>query len=219
MTLGPLHRHLVIFARAPRLGTVKTRLARDLGTVAAWRFHRDTTAALLRRLGCDRRWTSWLAVTPDPRTAPGAEGGSVGGSGGLWPLPRGVRLLGQGQGDLGRRMARVFTVLPPGPLVIVGSDIPGIERADIASAFQSLQRHDAVLGPSEDGGYWLIGLRRGLANGALRHAPFDQVRWGGSSSRADTAANLAAQGANLALLRPLIDIDTADDLARWRSSA
>lgn len=208
MTLGPHQRHLVIFARAPRLGRVKTRLAHDLGALSALRFHRDTTAVLLRRLARDPRWTAWLAVTPDPDAGRG--------SAGLWPLPRGLRLLGQGQGDLGQRMGRVFAGLPPGPLVIVGSDIPGIERDDIASAFDSLQRHDAVLGPSEDGGYWLIGLRRGLANGGLRHDPFKQVRWGGESSRADTAANLEAQGASLAFLRPLIDIDTADDLKRWK---
>ena len=88
-----LGRHLVIFARAPRLGTVKRRLARDIGALGALRFHRETTGALLRRLAHDPRWTAWLAVTPDAW---------AGRPGGLWP--RCPSLLAQGRGDLGVRM-------------------------------------------------------------------------------------------------------------------
>lgn len=196
-------RHLVVFARAPRLGRVKRRLARDLGALAALRFHDLNTRVLLRRLAGDRRWTTWLAVTPDPdarRTAA------------LW-RHRGP-LLAQGAGDLGARLGRVLRRLPPGPVVIVGSDIPGIDPPRIAAAFRALGWSDFVLGPAADGGYWLIGARR---RPALRLS-FVGVRWGGPQALADTRARLAGR---LVLLEELQDVDTAADLARvdpaaWR---
>ena len=194
---SPGSRHLVVFARAPRYGTVKRRLARDVGALAAWRFHRETTAALLRCVGRDRRWTSWLAVTPDRWLAR---------PGGLWPGPR--RLLGQGPGDLGRRMGRVLSLLPPGPVVIVGSDIPGIRPRHVAAAFRALGRHDWVLGPADDGGYWLIGARR---RPALR-LPFAGVEWGSERALAQTRAGMGAT--SVALLETLVDVDRGADLAR-----
>ncbi len=194
MTLKP---HLVIFARAPRLGTVKRRLARDVGALAAWRFHRNTTGALLRRLGHDPRWTTWLAVTPDRWARHGR---------GLWRSP--VRRLAQGPGDLGARMGRVLACLPPGPVVIVGCDVPGITAAAVARAFKRLGDHDWVIGPAGDGGYWLIGARR---RPVLR-LPFAGVRWGSSLARADTLANL--QDHKVVLLEQLDDVDTGADLAR-----
>lgn len=191
-----LQRHLVVFARAPRLGAGKRRLARDIGDLAAWRFQRWTTAGLLRRLARDRRWVTWLAVTPDRALwRPGA----------LWSQPR--RLIAQGPGDLGQRMAHVLRLLPPGPVVIVGSDVPGIRARHVAEAFRHLGAHDWVLGPADDGGYWLIGARR---RPVLR-PPFDGVAWSGPQAMAQTRANM--KGAKLALLEQLTDVDTGDDLA------
>ena len=111
-------RHLVVMARLPRLGRVKTRLAADIGAQAALRFYRSQTAALLARLGRDARWRTWLAITPEAAA---------------WRCPPPWRFrgatIGQGGGDLGQRMGRLFRVLPPGPVVIVGSDIPAIRAA------------------------------------------------------------------------------------------
>lgn len=193
-------RHLVVFARAPRLGAVKRRLARDVGALAAWRFHRLTTARLLRSMARDPRWTCWLAVTPD-RAAVG---------GGLWPET--CSRLRQGSGDLGRRMGRILAGMPPGPVVIVGSDIPAVEPRHVAAAFRRLGGHDWVLGPASDGGYWLIGASR---RPALR-LPFHGVRWGGPHALADTLANLGR--ARIALLEELEDVDTGDDLRRLRAA-
>lgn len=141
----------------------------------------------------DPRWDSYIAVTPDSYRAAG--------------LPT----IPQGRGDLGQRMARVFEALPPGPAVIVGSDIPDLDAHHVAAAFQKLGRVDAVFGPSEDGGYWLVGLNR------LRAAPdlFHGVRWSSGSELSDTIANLA--GRSYALLETLNDIDTIDDWRRWRA--
>lgn len=197
-----MQRHLVIFARAPRLGTVKRRLAREAGALTALRFHRLTAARLLWRLAPDPRWTTWLALTPD-RAADDPLG--------CWraPLQRlPVRAVSQGGGDLGRRLARTFRRGPPGPVVVVGSDIPEIGRTDVAAAFDALGRADAAIGPADDGGYWLIGLRRRPRT----VTPFDGVRWGGPHALADTVANLGRSGLTVARLATLSDVDTAADL-------
>ena len=186
--LNSIRGNLVIFAKAPRLGAVKRRLARDVGALAAWRFQRRCLAALLAEVAHDARWGSVLAVT-------GAET--------AWPagLPR----MEQGRGDLGQRMGRAMRACGPGPVVLVGSDIPQIRRRHIAQAFAALGRHDAVFGPANDGGYWLVGLRHPSRH---RHI-FDNVRWSSEHALADTAANVR----DYALLEELIDIDSAADLA------
>jgi len=194
-----LNNHLVVMARAPRLGRVKHRLAADIGTVAAWRFYRLTAGRLLHRVAGDPRWDTWLAVTPDAaRRAPRS----------LWPGP--ARLVGQGRGDLGARMGRLLTTLPPGPAVIVGTDIPALGPDQVARAFRELGSADWVFGPAEDGGYWLIGARR---RPALR-LPFAKVRWSTRHALADTLANL--RGERLAFLEVLRDVDDGADLARCR---
>jgi rSAM/selenodomain-associated transferase 1 len=200
-----LGNHLVIFVKAPRLGTVKRRLADDIGAVAATTFYRQTTRVLLHRLGPDRRWHCWLAVTPD-RDA---------GGGRFWPA--GISRLRQGGGDLGWRMARPLSILPPGPVVIIGSDIPGILPRHIAEAFRALGRHDAVFGPAEDGGYWLVGLRRRpRPTGARQPGIFKNVRWSSKFALADTIANLGT-GQSAALLETLADIDDGATFRRWRN--
>jgi hypothetical protein len=200
MTYAAPRRHLVIFARRPQLGVGKRRLARGAGTLTAWRFQRLMLARLLRRLGPDPRWTTWLAVTPD-RAARDLRWLPVRGS-----AP--VRAMPQGAGDLGRRMARPMAVLPPGPVVVVGSDIPDLGAAQVTAAFDALGAADAVLGPADDGGYWLVGL----AARARKRPPFDRVRWSGPHARADTLANLARDHASWRLLVPLSDVDEAGDL-------
>jgi len=200
----PEARHLVLFLRAPQRGAVKRRLARGIGDPAAHRFYLDTARALIRRLARDHRWRTVLAVTPDG-FARGAR---------FWParLPR----VAQGQGDLGRRMARVFERLPLGPVVIVGGDIPAIRPAHIADAFAALARHEAVFGPAADGGYWLVGLaRRRLAPRAFARRLFRAVRWSGPHALSDTRANLP-EGAEAPPLAMLEDVDDAAAYGRLR---
>jgi rSAM/selenodomain-associated transferase 1 len=199
MSLTP---QLVVMAKRPEMGRVKTRLAKGMGPVAATRFYRQTTFDLLHRLGRDPRWQTVLALSPDRAVH----------ENGLWPqdLPR----VAQGPGDLGDRMGRLMRDLPPGPVVIVGSDIPDIARALVADAFAALGRHDAVIGPADDGGYWLIGLRRRPRVVEI----FDNVRWSGEHARADTLWNLTRAGLSLATLPVLGDIDTYEDYMRWRGA-
>jgi rSAM/selenodomain-associated transferase 1 len=181
---------VIVFARAPRLGAVKRRLAREIGAMAALRFYRGQLAATLAQAAPDGRWRTLVATTPD---------------GARWALrlPR----IAQGRGDLGARMARVLA--PFRRAVLIGSDIPGLARRDIAEAFRALGRADAVFGPAEDGGYWLVGL------GPRRPAhPFRDVRWSSEHALGDTLANF--HGRRIALLRSLRDVDTAADLRAVR---
>jgi rSAM/selenodomain-associated transferase 1 len=189
--------HLVAFVRAPRLGRVKTRLAADIGAVAAWAFYRRTARAVLHRLGGHGRWRPWLAVTPLDAAAPG-----------VWPDT--WRRIGQGTGDLGERMGRVMRALPPGPAVIIGTDVPDIRPDHVARAFRALGRHDAVFGPAADGGYWLVGLRRRPRVPEI----FEGVRWSTEFALADTLAN--ALTLDVALLDVLDDVDDGAALERWR---
>lgn len=204
--------HLVIFAKAPRIGTVKRRLAAGIGPLAAWRCYRAITESLIARLAREPRWTLWLAVTPDWSARATR----------FWPHGRHRRALTrlpQGPGDLGARMGRVLRELPPGPVVIVGSDIPGIDAGAAREAFRALRDHDAVLGPAGDGGYWLIGLRRRPRPRA--HLPgtlFRRVRWSTEHARADTLAGLPRH-ARVAFLRRLDDVDEIEDWRAWRGGA
>lgn len=181
-----------LMVKAPERGRVKTRLAREIGEGAALRFYRHNTRVVIERLRRDPRWRLVLAVSP--QVALNAR---------WWPgdLPR----VDQGDGDLGARMAHVFAQAGTGPALVVGSDIPGITAARIAAAFHALRGHDAVIGPAPDGGYWLIGLRRGPPPPEL----FDRVRWSGPHARADTLANLEALGLRVALADELRDVDDA----------
>jgi uncharacterized protein len=192
---APFRWRLLVMAKAPAAGRVKTRLAGEVGTSTAVRFARHSLSALLQRVAVDARWSTTLAVTPDIAAASR-----------LWP--RRMPLMPQGSGDLGVRMQRLFDQAPLGPVVIVGTDIPDVARAHIAAAFRLLGRHDAVFGPAADGGYWLVGLRRRPR--ILQ--PFRGVRWSTEHALDDTLANL--RGCSIAWLPTLCDVDTPADLAR-----
>ncbi len=106
-------------------------------------------------------------------------------------------------------MQRIFDCCGRGPLIIVGTDIPFITREIIAEAFRQLRRADAVFGCAEDGGYWLVGLRRR----PKRLAPFENVRWSSPHALADTLQNLCSHC--IAFAATLFDIDTEADYRRY----
>ena len=101
-TASGFGRHLVVMVKAPIAGRVKTRLAQGIGSALATAFYRATIAAVIARVRRPRQWRTYLAVAPD--IAAGAP---------VWP--KGCSRLGQGGGDLGRRMQRVMDRMPPGP--------------------------------------------------------------------------------------------------------
>jgi rSAM/selenodomain-associated transferase 1 len=186
---------VIVFARAPRLGRVKRRLARDIGDRAALRFHRATLATLLRDLCDGRRFDVVLAVTPDHA--------------GL-RLPVAVKRIGQGRGDLGCRMSRALRRFRR--VALMGCDIPQAGAADVRAAFRGLGVADAVFGPATDGGYWLIAL------GPRRPGElFGQVRWSSEHALADTLRQFRHH--RVGFVRTLSDVDTVEDYRRYLASS
>ncbi|WP_158921724.1 TIGR04282 family arsenosugar biosynthesis glycosyltransferase [Acidisphaera sp. S103] len=185
---------VIVFARAPRLGTVKRRLAKDIGDRAALRFHIATLTALLRDLTACRHFDTVLAVTPDRTRI---------------RLPVNVQHIGQGHGDLGRRMTKALGRYRR--VALMGCDIPQAGAADIKTAFCRLGTADAVFGPATDGGYWLIAL--GLRRPANL---FGTVRWSTEHALADTLKQFRHH--RVSFIRRLPDVDTAADYHRHRTS-
>ena len=176
------------------MGRVKTRLGREIGPVAATWFFRHAVRTTLVRLARAPWWETILSTSPDTALLSRA-----------WPA--GMARVRQGGGDIGQRMQRAIDALPPGPVIVVGSDIPAMEPRHVRAAFRALAGADVVLAPADDGGFWLVGARRRPATPRL----FRAVRWSSEHTLADTRAGLA--GSRVAIGPTLSDVDTAADLA------
>lgn len=194
MHWGRKMRVLGLFAKEPRSGLVKTRLAAQ--TSAAWAA--EVADAFLRDL-LDRLSTidaqRLLAFAP-----PGAEA--------FFSAVAGARygLIPQSEGHLGQRLSTFFAGQFPGAqaVVVVGSDSPTLPLEYVQQAFDELQRAEVVLGPALDGGYYLIGCRR-------LPPIFEGIRWGTANVLAETIARLTSADWRLALLPPWYDVDTRED--------
>lgn len=195
-------RTVVVFAKPPRRGAAKKRLARAIGDGPALSFYRTNLERLLRRLSRDPRWQLVVAITPD-RTR--------------MRVPVGVKLVQQGRGDLGTRMARVLdrrSGLGNGPAAIVGSDIPALDREHVWQAFRALGAHRFVFGPAPDGGYWLVAADRRRVQ---PYRTFRNVRWSSAHALADSVASLPPGAAHLLEIE-LDDVDDGASYARWRAT-
>ncbi len=193
---------VVIFAKAPRAGAVKTRLGAHIGmgrAAALFRIMTERTIAEASR----GAWRTVIAV--DPASA-------LSGWEHLFP-PHIERVL-QGRGDLGQRMTRALENILEGPVIIIGADAPGLRAGHLRRGFATLQGADAVFGPAADGGYWLIGLARRRAAPCL----FRNVRWSSEHALADTIASLPLAH-KIAMLDTLADIDEPGDLEYFGNRA
>jgi hypothetical protein len=201
MTPFSLERRLILFGRYPVPGKTKTRLIPVLGPLGAAELQ--------------RQWTERaLAVFTRAYLAPvdGVFSGGTLHQMRRWMGKGAVHLRAQSEGDLGRRMQRAMShAFEQGcrQVVLAGTDIPDLTPAHLLQAFRALADHDVVLGPSLDGGYWLVGSR-------LPVAIFDSIAWGTDGVLAQTLARITAQGLSVALLAPLKDIDTPQDLQAWQ---
>jgi rSAM/selenodomain-associated transferase 1 len=185
-----------VFAKPPRPGLVKTRLAAAVGELHA--------AALARAFFED----IWSAVSSLPwakavlaTTEPAA---------GEWPGAKRAPMWPQGTGDLGDRLERVIRrALQDAPLALaIGTDTPGLPPILFSQARAALRDADAVLGPCEDGGFYLLGLRR-CPQDLLGDLP-----WSAPDTFVQTLSRLRERGLRTAVIAPWFDVDRPADLAR-----
>ena len=189
-------RSVVVMARPAVAGEVKTRLAEACGEHFALAVYRLLLRRTLRRVA-GGPWSTVVAVAPSAGER-------------RRHRFRGLATIAQSGRDLGERMHNAFVAMPPGPVVMVGTDIPGLRRLHISRAFRALERHEAVFGPALDGGYWLVGLAPELRNARI----FSPVRWSTRHALADTLENIPTACATV-LIGALGDVDTVEDVERW----
>jgi len=196
---------LLVFAKAPVPGRVKTRLAAAIGDAAAAAAYRELTATTLAhaaaacRAGVVCSVELWCAPEPDSEyfTQLAAAAGAT--------------RHRQSDGDLGVRMGHAIAdaLARRSSVLLVGTDCPLLDVDYLARAAELLAGHDAVLGPAEDGGYVLVGARRPL--------PFTGVRWSSPHALADTETAFARAGVAWSTAPTLWDVDAPADLARWKA--
>lgn len=182
---------IALFAKYPRAGQAKTRLAPLLGADGAAQLHRRLVERTLETMrdsglrfavyftgGDAREFAAWLGDD--------------------------VALVEQGDGDLGARLARV-----EGPAIVLGADIPGLTAGHLRDAAKALEDVPVVIGPASDGGYYLIGFTAKIAQ------IWEDIPWGTETVLKDTKACLNALDVPYRLLEELSDCDRPEDLAKW----
>jgi rSAM/selenodomain-associated transferase 1 len=182
---------IVIFAKAPVPGQVKTRLIPALGAegaaqVAARMLEHSIAEALASGLAVE------LCGEPDPAG---------------WYRGPPVGLSAQYEGDLGRRLGRAAErVLAAEPALLIGADCPALDRNRLRAAAQALERHDAVLHPAQDGGYVLLGIKR------FHVTLFEAIAWSTDAVAAQTLASVKALEWSIDIKDTLADVDEPADL-------
>ena len=193
---------LIVFVKEPRPGRVKTRLLPALDPDSAAELYRALAEEEIRQTA-PRGGDYTRLFFHAPPSSPEAMS--------AW-LP-GETLLAQQGADLGARMSSAFEeAFRRGArrAAIIGTDVPWLTRARVAEAFGALDEHDVVLGPTPDGGYYLLAVDR------HRPALFPGIAWSTPSVLASTVERAAGLGLRIQMLDPLADIDTIDDLrAHW----
>ncbi len=192
---------IVVLAKAPVAGMVKTRLAPRLGAEGAARLHEDLVQRTLRTaLGA--------AVGPvELCAAPSLQHPFFA----TCERQHCIALSEQGEGDLGERMARVIERVTQSGMrvVLVGADCPALDAAYLRGAVQALDRCDVVFGPAEDGGYVLVAARR------LVPEMFRGPHWGTETVLSETRSRLREAGVAWRELATLWDLDRPGDYDRW----
>ena len=184
---------IIVFVRTPELGKVKTRLAKSIGDVSALTIYKlllKHTETVLHDLSFDK--VVYYSEKVDEND--------------FWEA-RLFEKKRQKGADLGKRMQHAFeTAFDKGyqKVLIIGSDLFDLKSIHITTAFEALENHDLTIGPSLDGGYYLLGMKE------LYPAVFKNKKWGTDSILENTLKDLQQQ--NVKLLEALNDIDTFEDL-------
>ncbi len=192
---------LVIMARAPVAGKVKTRLIPAVGKKRAAMIYMTLLDRTARELSSSGNYQIELSCSPDT-THPKFRN---------YRLGLRIGLHRQPTGHLGRRMYRIIAtgLQNHENVIIVGSDLTNLSRHRVESAFLSLQSNDLVLGLTEDGGYGLIGMKKSHAH-VFRNMP-----WSSAKVARLTQERIRRSGLKLAVFEGLLDIDTLRDYRTW----
>lgn len=195
---------IAVMAKAPIAGHVKTRLVPPLSREEAAELYRCLLLDKLEQVGRLSQVDRYLAYTPlEAREA-------------MAPLvPHGFTMIPQSGSDLGERLHRLSAILLERghpAVILIDSDTPTLPLAYLVEATTRLHHEatDLVLGPAEDGGYYLIGLKRSL------RALFEGISWSGPTVLSDTLQRASAQRLQVSTLPAWYDVDTPADLARLR---
>ena len=201
-----MRRHAIaVMAKAPRAGHVKTRLVPPLTREEAAELYRCLLLDKLGQVGGLHGIDPYLAYTPPEAQAQMAS-----------LAPQDFTLIPQAGSDLGDRLHHLSAILlgrgHPG-VIIIDSDTPTLPSTYLLDALDRIQNEstDLVLGPAEDGGYYLIGLKRPC------RSLFDNIPWSGPSVLTETLRRASVQRLEVATLPPWFDVDTPNDLARLRN--
>lgn len=194
-----LNRCIAVFVKPPIPGRVKTRLARSIGEEEACTIYRTLADHTIQQVQVSGIPLALFFDGSDPAALPP-----------VWQQASQLCLPQEGT-DLGGRMAAAFSKLfaeGNQQVVLIGSDIPDLDADYLKAAFSALQQHDVAIGPTEDGGYCLIGCHSNRFSPRL----FQGIQWStefvfGQTCDACTQLNL-----DVCCLPPLRDIDTVDDL-------
>lgn len=199
----PLPDTLVLFARAPQPGHVKTRLAPLLGREGAARLYRAFLEDAARTYVRGRDWTPVLAADPSADHP-------------LLTVLFGPpwRREAQAEGDLGSRLTAAFrdeAALGASAILAVGSDHPALPRGHLLEMFRALKSgKEAAIIPAEDGGYCAIGLTREIAPEKV----FEAIPWSTPAVLEATLDRLAGLGASVSVLDSFYDVDRPEDVGR-----
>jgi len=189
-----------VFAKRPEPGRVKTRLSPALPADLACDLYRAMLADALAAASACRADECWLAWAE----APGEKADDA--------PPAGFRTRAQSGADLGERLTNAFGEWLQGEAdrtIIIGADCPDLDSVMIDRAFEALEETDLVLGPTRDGGYYLIGLRRAVPS------LFRDVAWSTPNVFEQTLERARRASLSVETLPPLDDLDTPEDLIRW----
>ncbi len=189
-----------VFAKPPRPGQVKTRLAAELGNEAA----AHLAEAFLR--------DTWAMVKSLPWAQPVLAATET--TSQLLTLAAGDPLWVQGPGDLGAKLESIAEralAAGFGAVLEIGADSPGLPVGNLQAASDALANHEAVLGPSDDGGFYVLGLTQ------VVHEMLSDLPWSQPNTAAQTQARLQSLGMRVASAPAWFDVDDVNDLRRLKT--
>jgi rSAM/selenodomain-associated transferase 1/rSAM/selenodomain-associated transferase 2 len=200
---GSLNESVIIFAKFPEEGEVKTRLAKTIGYEKATTIYKKLAEHSFSEVKKLNTVSRYLFFTNELNREKISKWAGLGFS--FYP---------QSNGNLGEKMKTAFSkVFTKGSnkTIIIGSDLPDISKSLISKAFKDLDNNDIIIGPSKDGGYYLLGMNK------FYPELFDHISWSTELVLEQTIAQARLLSLKFTLLEELNDIDTIEDLTEWQN--